>query len=94
MPATCEMPHPIPVVPCQCTGSGWIDDETGCICGLTERALRAGGPFTADQRNWCLDEIASVEGHTRADHEGDTDADLGRAVLDAWVDYCRDKGMM
>jgi hypothetical protein len=87
MPTTNEMPHPIPVAPC-CRES-----EASCACGLSERALRGGGPFTAAQRKWCLDEIASV-GHSRADHEGDSDADLGRAVLDALVDYCRDKGMM
>lgn len=84
----CEMPAPIPIVAC------CIDDEEGCACGLTERALRAGAALTAEQREWCLHEIGSIEGHTREDHEGSNDADLCRAVLSAWTDYCRDKGLM
>lgn len=92
--ASLEMPGTLPSVPCQCTGSGYVDDETGCICGNTERVLRAGAGLTAAQREWCLQEIDRVEGHSRKDHEGETDAELGQAVLSAWVDYCRDKGMM
>jgi hypothetical protein len=87
-----EMPQPLPAVECQCPE--WRDEDGGCACGLTERVLRAGGPFNAEQREWCLQEIARVEGHRREDHETDTDKELGRSVLSAWVDYCRDKGLM
>jgi hypothetical protein len=83
-----EMPGPIPDVPCQGC------DETGCWCGLTEKALRAGVALTPEQREWCLNEIGSVEGYKRSDHEAEDDKQLGRSVLSAWVDYCRDKGLM
>ena len=50
-------------------------------------------PMTVDQREWCLTQVASVEGHSREDYEGKTDAELARGVLSAWMDYCRDKGL-
>lgn len=74
--------------------------DEGCVCPPMERALRgwmrgeAIPPMSPVQRHVCLDEIASVEGLTRADHENDSDADLARATIDAWVDYSRDKGML
>lgn len=46
------------------------------------------------QREWCLEEIDSVEGFRRADYAEAPDADLARGVLDAWLEYCRDKGMV
>jgi hypothetical protein len=72
-----------------------------CICPEQERALRAYASrfpappeMTADQRKWCLAEIGSVEGWRREDNVADTDPVLARAVLDAWTDYCRDKGLL
>jgi hypothetical protein len=50
--------------------------------------------MTAQQREFCLAEIASVEGHSRADYETATDADLAAETLSAWVDFCRDKGLL
>jgi hypothetical protein len=50
--------------------------------------------MTPSQRAWCLDEIGSVEGYKRADFEDYNDSDLARAVLHAWNDYCRDKGLL
>ncbi len=77
------------------------DPDTCCACGGRERVLRAYivklpglPPMTAEQREWCLSEIDSVEGWRRTDHLADTDADLARCVLAAWTDYCRDKGLL
>lgn len=92
-----EMPGKIPDAPCLCFDGGPFDkddDGPGCMCGISERALRAGVALTQEQREWCLNEIASVEGHSRKDWESENDADLGRGVLSAWTDYCRDKGLM
>lgn len=80
-------------VPC-CQGP----DADGCACGFTEeRVLRAviGGlrPMTPEERAWCSDQIASVEGHEAPPADW-SDADVAREVLSAWVDYCRDKGML
>jgi hypothetical protein len=71
----------------------------GCMCGKTERALRmwSGGntkEMTGEQREWCMQEIDSVEGHDRISRAHDTDAELARAVLTVWQDYCRDKGLL
>ena len=76
--------------------------DSGCICPTEERALRGwmrGDPYirdmSEDQREWCLREIERVEGHYREDHEGiSNDAELARGVLNAWTDYCRDKGLL
>lgn len=72
-----------------------------CICGHAERVLRGYiahnpslSPMTTVQRDWCLDEIGSVEGHERHDYVEYADDDLASATLSAWVDYCRDKGLM
>ena len=72
-----------------------------CTCPEQERALRAyvsrfpAPPLmNGKQRDWCLSEIGSVEGWRREDHVADTDQVLARAVLDAWTDYCRDKGLL
>lgn len=88
-----EMPAPIPDVPCCCMVE--IDENgEGCQCGISERVLRSGHTLTPAQREWCLCEIGRVEGYNRADHENETDKELGRTVLSAWVDYARDKGLM
>lgn len=50
-------------------------------------------PMTPEQREWCLSEIDQVEGYERADHEASSDEALADAVLAAWTDFCRDKGM-
>lgn len=76
------------------------DYHGGCVCSPEERALRAyaaGGqlpPMTLDQREYCLREIDRVEGYRRSDVEPSNDADLARTTLDAWLDYCRDKGLL
>lgn len=84
-------------VPCTCEG----EPNPNCICaaaGGAEKVLRfvmaVDGVLSPAQREWCLCEISQVEGHTRADHESDSCADLARATLEAWTDYCRDKGLM
>lgn len=83
-----------PVAKC-CTG-----EDKYCVCPDMERALRgwkrgeALPAMTDEQRQTCLCEIGRVEGYSVADHADDSDADLSGAVLGAWVDYCRDKGLM
>lgn len=80
-----------------CMGSMHSD---GCACGLEERSLRGwiagriAQPMTPDQREYCLTQIERVEGYQRADYDGASDALLARGVLDAWTDYCRDKGLI
>lgn len=87
-------------------GDLWVpccqpDAEEGCVCGSDERILRAYAdrlpslpPMTKEQRNWCLDEIGGVEGYNRFEYEEYPDHDLAYVVLRAWVDYCRDNGML
>jgi hypothetical protein len=72
-----------------------------CVCGDQERILRGFmredaslPPMTAVQREWCLNEIGSVEGYDRKDYEHYTNADLASAVLNAWSDYCQDKDLL
>ena len=72
-----------------------------CVCPHNERVLRAYSaatpglpPMTAAQRDWCLDNISEVEGYRRNDYESLQDPDVARGVLDAWTDYCRDKGLL
>jgi hypothetical protein len=69
-----------------------------CVCPTTERALRAikdsDVKMTAEQREWCLNELNKVEGYSREDHVNDFDRTLANAVLCSWVDYCRDKGLL
>lgn len=84
-----------PIAPCCSPGNG------GCACAPMERALRAwsGGyegipAMTAEQRNACLDEIGQVEGWIRSEHADLSDGDLARNVLSAWMDFCRDKGLI
>jgi len=71
-----------------------------CWCPPTEKVLRTiidgrdDIVLTDDQREWCLQEIGRVEGYNRDDYKNGTSADLARAVLEAWTDYCRDKGLL
>lgn len=71
-----------------------------CICSDVECAIRAWAngnmsiPMNAIQRNYCLNEIDSVEGYSRKEYETATDRQVANAVLSAWVDYCRDKGLL
>lgn len=74
-----------------------MDDS--CCCPPTERALRRSISavdivFTSEQREWCLREIDRVEGYKREDYAGVITCDLARGVLDAWTDFCRDKGLL
>ena len=74
--------------------------EHMAVCYGAEMALRhytyeiTLPPMTPEQREWCLEEIASVEGYRRAEFEDATDKELANGVMAAWADYCRDKGMM
>ena len=83
---------------CQCFPCSTADER--CMCPQNEWALRCYihgesiRPMTVPEREWCLDEIGQVEGYERAEHENDSDADLANTVLRAWVDYCRDKGLL
>ena len=86
-----------PTAPC-CSADPY--GEGGCACPTEERALRAWKdskpmpPMTSEQRDWCLNEIGQIEGYRREDHEQEADPDLARVVLNAWTDYCRDKGLL
>jgi hypothetical protein len=84
-----------------CEGAGYPFANADCICGADERILRGYiredpklPPMTQAQREWCLNEIGSVEGYTRSDFECECDGGLARGVLNAWRDYCRDKGLL
>jgi hypothetical protein len=74
------------------------DMEGSCFCPDLERALRdnsgVGQTLSADEREWCLQEIASIEGHSRADFDGAPDGMVAHGVLCAWLDYARDKGLI
>lgn len=89
-----------PVCPCQCVEACNAMNESHCMCPPVERALRGyisngqSRPMSPEEREWCLQEIDNVEGHSRNDHANETDSDLARGVMSAWVDYCQDKGMM
>lgn len=94
------MSSPLDVIaPTACICYGPAECE-GCVCGETERALRAYitkqpmPAMTPAQRAWCLSEIDLVEGYDRKDYEQETDAGVARGVLNAWTDFCRDKGLL
>lgn len=76
------------------------DYPGGCQCSPSERALRAWKAhhdlpdMTAEQREFCLQEIDRIEGYRRKDYEAEDDADLANTTLNAWTDYCRDKGLL
>ena len=73
--------------------------DENCRCGPDERVLRAilagsvTAPMTRHQRAWCIAEVARGEGNRRQDVEDLGDQDLARAVLGAWLDEARDKGL-
>jgi len=50
--------------------------------------------MNVQQREWCLQEINAVEGWSRDDYEAVPDQELARAVVYAWGDYARDKGVI
>ena len=93
------LPSPLDLLaPDTCVCYGPTAD--GCVCGDTERALRAYSqgdplpPMSAAQRGWCLSEIDRVESYTREEYETVNDSDLARGVLQAWVSYCEDLGLL
>lgn len=70
-----------------------------CVCPDTERALRfviytPGATMNDEQREWCKREIDKVEGHGRHDYIDADDSTIAGGVLNAWVDYARDKGLL
>lgn len=73
--------------------------DQNCRCGDDERVLRAilagrvTAPMTPVQRQWCIGEFIRVEGNTASMVEQRSDRDLARAVLSAWLDEARDKGL-
>ncbi|ULK98896.1 hypothetical protein [Bradyrhizobium sp. I71] len=91
-----EMPD-LPEAACRCFDPEDIE-ETGCVCGDSERVLRAihRGEIrlTDDQREWCFREIDRVEGYSREEYALSDDGDLANTVLCAWTDFCRDKGLL
>lgn len=89
-----------PEVPCSCLCEEDQRDG-GCMCQNAERALRqiaagnATKPMNHEQRAWCIREVVAVEGYSESDaNENTPDCELAHNVLCAWVDYCRDKGML
>jgi len=99
-----EMPHCPHIEYCHCYPEQETNirqqDGTHCVCGETEKALRGWlnkritKPMTPEQREWCYEEINSVEAHDRKDYEEGTDAELAMGVLSAWQEYCQDKGLL
>lgn len=71
-----------------------------CVCDQAERCLRAyikdmaPSTMTEEQRKWCLEEIDMVEGYDAKEWDDASDKDMARGVLSAWLDYCRDKGLL
>lgn len=92
-----EMPNLPAVAGCPCFPEM---EQDGCVCGKTERVLRAWmcgkitQPMTPEQREYCYAELDSVEGHHRPISHMPTDVELAREVLAAWQDYCRDQGLI
>jgi hypothetical protein len=89
-------PSPLDILePAAC---GCFEDPEICMCLAAERALRhvirTRGKLTEEQREWCLTEIDQVEGYDRSTLAGYADDDVAQAVLNAWADYARDKGML
>lgn len=87
-----------PLLPCICLSQEDHGEHgSGCMCLAPERHLRhvmAGkATLSAEQREWCCQEIENVEGHSRPPADW-SDADVSHEVLNAWTDYCRDKGLL
>ena len=57
-------------------------------------ARQGSRPLTIEERLWCLDEIEKVEGYERGEYEHVSDRNLAENVFSAWLDYCRDKGLI
>ena len=79
----------------------WCFNGKECICGDEEKVLRhyAGRkplpPMTVKQRQWCIEQITQSDEGAQPEHlEVLDDADLARTVLDSWLDYCRNMGML
>jgi hypothetical protein len=76
------------------------DPRDGCVCLPLEKGLKAylfrKAPtrMTLEMRVWCYQEIARVHGAdwTTATHYDDQD--LARSVLDHWVLYAKQEGLM
>lgn len=89
-----EIPNCPKIEGCYC----YKDGRYPCECGITEKFLRSiianEQSLTQEQREWCLNEIDSVEGYERKHYESGPDELIANGVLSAWVDYCRDKGLM
>lgn len=100
MAMTTEMPE-VPDVDCACIPVVEFFDY-GCVCGPDERFLRhlARGwsdyVMTTEQKTWCAAEIRACGDAThQPDHFDDyDDQDMAKAVLSAWSDYARDKGLI
>jgi len=95
---TCLLPS---IVQDYCGECPCYDDPVSCGCLAEEAVLRcyaARYPRTAlspAQRLECIeDAVRCEEGSHAADFAGLSDQDLARATLQAWVTYCRDKGLL
>ena len=81
--------------------SCWCFNGEECICGDEEKVLRhyAAGkplpPMTAKQREWCISEAdQAAEGAWQPEALAVlSDRDLALAVLNAWSDYAKSRGM-
>ena len=63
-------------------------DPGGCAKNAQAAPLLAAGG------NEGLSELDRVEGYDRADYVEATDQELCRGVLQSWMDFCRDKGLL
>lgn len=97
-PAALTMPGAA-AIPCLCIRT---PAAAGCACDTDERALRAWAynghtvPMTAEQKAWCADQVRRCSDATDQPDSFDdhTDEQLARAVLSAWQDFARDKGLI
>jgi hypothetical protein len=84
------MPHVAASAPaCQCAGFPTNDQVDACFCTAENRAIRAfagGGmlAMTAEQRQECLDELATIEGFSRPEDAAASDVALAQRVRRAW----------
>lgn len=84
-------------IPCQC----YLRRVHECVCPDQEKAMRAYAnrlaslrPMSEKEREWCLIQVNDVEGYARKDYEDASDRELAATVLCAWMDFCRDKGLL
>lgn len=76
-----------------------INCELG-VCSDLERDLhlviQGKHKLTSEQRKQCIKEIMVVEGYDYSVEQLKdwTDEDLANTTFSAWLDYCRDKGLM